>query len=378
VLDEIASGDFERRSQSTGAEDVHGLIDERVRELAGHAGERLHAGRSRNDQVATVLLLYARERASHCASLASDIAAQLIERAEAELDSETALAGMTHWQPAQPVLLAFVLAAWTEPFVRAARRFRHVVDDAMRFCPLGSAALCGSTLPLDRERSAQALGFSAPSPNALDAIGNRDVALDLAHACVRAVVDASRISEELVLWATPSFGYVRLGDAASTGSSLMPQKRNPDPFELVRARAATLVGLYAGALGTLCGLATSYHRDLQETKAATIAIAEQGGAALAAFRRAIDAVEFNGDTMTAKAADGYTLATDLADTLIADGVGARTAHATVGGAVLLAETEGRPLDTVFDVHGSIKAKCTSGSTAPTEVRKHLDALRAQL
>jgi argininosuccinate lyase len=395
VSAEIADGTFAQRARASGAEDVHGAIDARVRELAGVAGERLHAGRSRNDQVATTLALYVRDRAKLAAASAHAIASSLVSRAAVELEARTLVAGCTHRQPAQPVLLAFVLAAWSEPFVRAARRFARVGEDARAWSALGSGALAGSTLPLDRARSAAALGFAAPSRNALDAIGTRDAALDLAHACVRAVIDASRIAEEIVTWCAPAYGFVRLGDAASTGSSLMPQKRNPDPFELVRARAATLTGAYAGALGTLCGLAPSYQRDLQETKAQVIAIVERSLAVLDAFARAWNAVEFVRERMNATALDGYTLATDVSDALIARGASARAAHALVGAAVARAESQGRALggadlvrlaaeigvdavDAPLDAWSSVEAKRTAGSTAPGDVRGQLASLEAEL
>lgn len=395
VRGEIADGTFAVRARQLRAEDVHGAIDARVRELAGVAGERLHAGRSRNDQVATTLLLYVRDRAALGRGLALALARVMVERAKAELAAETLLAGCTHRQPAQPVLLAFVLAAWSEPFVRAARRFTAVAEAARAWCPLGSAALAGSSLPLDRAAAAVALGFDAPSRNALDAIGNRDAALDLAHASVRTVVDASRICEELIAWCTPAYGFAVLGDAAATGSSLMPQKRNPDPFELVRAHAAKLAGAYAGALATLCGLAPSYQRDLQETKAATIAIAEDALRALDAFARAFEAVELARERMTATALDGFTVATDLADAAIAAGATARVAHALTGAAVARAETEHRALDqgdverlaaaigvdaleAPLDARASVAAKRTSGSTAPREVAAQIASLDAEI
>ncbi len=242
VAGEIADGSFAAWALKGTFEDVHGAIDARVRDYAGVAGERLHAGRSRNDQVATTLLLYARDRAVRGARMALDVAAQCEDRAAGALERRALLAATTHWQPAQPVLLAFWLDACAQGFVRAAERFARVAASAARFCPLGSAALAGSSLPLDRAAAARELGFAQPSRNALDTVGDRDVALDLLHAAVRAAVTASRPSEELVIWATPAFGYVRLDDAASTGSSLMPQKRNPDPFELVRAAGARAIG----------------------------------------------------------------------------------------------------------------------------------------
>jgi argininosuccinate lyase len=395
VANEIETGAFGPRARATGAEDVHGAIDARVREIAGTPGERLHAGRSRNDQVATTLLLYARDRAEAGASITQTIATSLVRRAREEFKAGTILAGCTHRQPAQPVLLAFVLVAWAEAFVRAGRRFVEIERATRASCPLGSAALAGSTLPLDRESAAATLGFERPSRNALDAISNRDGLLDLAHAYVRTLVDASRICEELIAWSTPAYGYVCLDDSASTGSSLMPQKRNPDPFELIRARAATMTGAYAGALASLCGLAPSYQRDLQETKASAISIAERSHAALVAFDKAFAATSFSRERMSATASIGYTVATDVADALILHGTTARAAHSYVGAAVATAERLGRPLDasdlTSFlgergiepiDVpltaQASIQAKQTLGSTAPDDVERQIGALAAEL
>ncbi len=375
---EIAAGSFAAYARALGVEDVHGAIDARVRELAGHAGEWLHAGRSRNDQVATTLLLYVRDRARIAVQRSHAIASALVAAARDEFEAQTVLAGCTHRQPAQPVLLAFVLAAWSEPFVRAARRFAGVARAAAESSPLGSAAIAGSGLPLERERAARALGFVAPSRNALDAIGNRDAALDLAHACVRTVVDASRLAEELIAWSAPAYGYVRLGDAASTGSSLMPQKRNPDPFELVRAHAAKLVGAYAGALATLCGLAPSYQRDLQVTKSETIAIVEETLAVLDAFARAWTAVSFARERMHAATLQGYTIATDVADALIAAGTSPREAHARVGAQVARAELEGRAFEPSLDARASIAAKRTTGSTSPADVQAQLASLETEL
>jgi argininosuccinate lyase len=386
VAAEIHDGSFAAWATAQSFEDVHGAIDARVRERAGPAGERLHAGRSRNDQVATTLLLYARDRARRGAQLALDVAASIEAQAAAALERRTLLAATTHWQPAQPVLLAFWLDAAAQAFVRAAERFARVASDAARFCPLGSAALAGSSLPLDREAAARELGFGAPARNALDAVGDRDVVLDLLHAAARAAVAASRPSEELVIWATPAFGYVRLDDAASTGSSLMPQKRNPDPFELVRAAGARALGIYAGALASTNGIALSYHRDLQETKAQALAGTEAALAALDAFRRAFAHVRFNDDAMSARAADGYTVATDLADAVIRTGATAREAHRAVGERVLLAEDRGRPLDRTdaealgvpdapVDAAGSVLGKRTAGSTHPDAVGASIAATR---
>lgn len=377
VTTEIQTGAFAAHARATHAEDVHGAIDARVRELAPDAGESLHAGRSRNDQVATTLLLYCADRALKGKHLAAGIAQTLVTQAREHLASETLLAGSTHWQPAQPVLLAFWLCAAAEPFLRDAQRFADASRNALHSCPLGSAALAGSSLPLAREAAALELGFAAPSRNAMDAIGNRDAALDVAHAYVRALADASRICEELILWCTPAFGYARLSDAASTGSSLMPQKRNPDPFELVRAAAAISSGQYAGAVGSLCGVALSYHRDLQVTKAAILTICEGGFAALGAFARALTYVTFNGARMNALAGEGYTVATDVADTLIASGVSARAAHAQVGAQVLESERSGAA-PSWPDAKASVRGKATSGSTNPRMVARTIESLEAEI
>jgi argininosuccinate lyase len=378
VADEIADGTLTAFARAGTFEDIHGAIDARVRELAPEAGASLHAGRSRNDQVATTLLLYARDRAVKGAQLVLGIAAALEERALGALEDGTLLAATTHWQPAQPVSLAFWLDAAAQGFVRAAARFARVASDAARFCPLGSSALAGSSLPLDRVAAAREIGFAEPSRNALDTVGDRDVALDLLHAAARAVVAASRPSEEFVLWTTPAFGYARLGDAAATGSSLMPQKKNPDPFELVRAAAARTLGTYTGALASTSGIGLSYHRDLQETKAQIVYGTEHALAALDAFARAFTHLHFNADMMEARAAEGYTVATDLADAMIARGATAREAHSAVGERVLLAERQGRALDdgdieaigvadAPLDGAASIRAKRTSGSPNPDMV-----------
>jgi argininosuccinate lyase len=389
VADEISDGTLTAFARAGTFEDIHGAIDARVRELAPEAGASLHAGRSRNDQVATTLLLYARDRAVKGAHTALAIAGALEERALGALADGTLLAATTHWQPAQPVSLAFWLDAAAQGFVRAAARFARVASDAARFCPLGSSALAGSSLPLDRIAAARELGFVEPSRNALDTVGDRDVALDLLHAAARAAVAASRPSEEFVLWTTPAFGYARLGDAAATGSSLMPQKKNPDPFELVRAAAARTLGTYTGALASTSGIGLSYHRDLQETKAQIVHGTEHALAALDAFARAFSHLHFNVDTMAARAAEGYTVATDLADAMIAGGATARDAHAAVGERVLLAERQGRALDdgdieaigvtdAPLDGAASIRAKRTSGSPNPDMVAVSIAATQREI
>jgi argininosuccinate lyase len=395
VAAEIAAGTFAAAARSSGAEDVHGAIDARVRALEPEAGSRLHAGRSRNDQVATTLLLYARARAAQGSAVCAGIARGAVARATAALADETAMPAATHWQPAQPMLLAFWLAAMAENFARAARRFSRVAADAREDCPLGSGACTGSSLPLDRAAAAAALGFARPSRNALDAAGDRDVVLDLLQADARALLAASRVCGEIVVYCTPQFGYARLEDGAATGSSLMPQKRNPDPFELVRAAASSAIGALAGAQATVAGLALSYHRDLQETKRIVVRETERAFAALDAFARAFDYVRWNDAALAAAAASSYTVATDIADALVARGVPSRRAHELVGTAVAAAEQTGRPLaaddiaaladatglatfEAPLDARASIAAKRTAGSTGPQFVREALAELTALL
>ena len=394
VAKEVEGGEFAAFARAGSFEDIHGAIDARVRQIAPDAaGEALHAGRSRNDQVATTLLLYARHRALAGARTCIDVADRFLELGSQALERQTLLAGTTHWQPAQPILLAFWLQAAGEAFVRAAHRFARVASDAAMYCPLGSGALSGSSLALDRSAAARELGFREPSRNALDTVGDRDVAIDLLHAVTRALVAASRPSEELVIWSTPAFGYAKLDDAASTGSSLMPQKRNPDPFELVRAAAARAIGTLTGALATLKGVGLSYHRDLQETKAEILDGTERGLAALTAFEIALAHLSFDDAKMNAEAERGFTIATDVADALVARGTSAREAHRVVGEAVASAsgDTLGaadlerlrtasgvKDLNPPLDAKSGTASKRTAGSTNPTAVAKAIAATRNEL
>lgn len=366
VATEIAGGSFVAFARAIGAEDVHGAIDARVRDLLPDDGAYLHSGRSRNDQVATTLALYANARAKEIARECVALSRFLATSARRELAAGTLLCGVTHWQPAQPILLAFWLAAAAEPFVRDATRSLAGAKAALASCPLGSAAIAGTSLPLSREAACKELGFFAPSRNAMDAIGSRDPLLDAADAAAIACVNASRVAAELVIWATPAFGYVNLGDASSTGSSLMPQKRNPDVFELVRGCAHEVLGLAHGARTSLTGMPLSYHRDLQQTKRMGIAAIERGLATLRAFRGALADTSFVSEAMHAKAAQGDAVATDVADALILAGAPAREAHARVGEAVAGGE-EYAALFLGFDARSSVNGKRTSGSTNPEAV-----------
>ena len=373
VAAEIDEGTFVAFARSCGAEDIHGAIDARVRELAPEDGAFLHSGRSRNDQVATTLALYAQARSLELARRCSDIARYLASVAEEELAAGTVLCGATHWQPAQPILLAFWLQAAAEPFFRDAKRLQSVARNALERCPLGSAALAGSSLPLDRNAASAFLGFEVPSRNAMDAIGTRDAVLEAAEACAVACIDASRIAEEFVIWATPAFGYIAIGDASATGSSLMPQKRNPDIFELTRGCAQEVLSLAHGARATTLGMALSYHRDLQQTKRLAMLAIERAIATLKAFQIALEDVTFVRDAMIARAAEGHAVATDVADRLIANGRSAREAHATVGQALSQCDSYDE-LFTGYDAYTSVNAKRSIGSTSPSAVAESLASI----
>ncbi len=395
VAAEIGDGTFAEWAQSGGFEDIHGAIDARVREIDEFAGGWLHAGRSRNDQVATTVALYAAARARDGAMQARSIAAALLARARTALAREIVLAGTTHGQPAQPILLAFWLQAAAEPFLRAARRFAMVTREAMEEMPLGSGALAGSSLPLDRLAAARYLGFARPTRNALDAVGTRDALFACADAWATSCVPAARIAAELLPWSSPLLGYAKVGDASASGSSLMPQKRNPDIFELVRAGTQSVLADARTAWSASASVALSYHRDLQECKQRAIAAIEGGRSILAAFERAFADLAFDAEAMESRATLGYTLATDHADALILRGVDARRAHRLVGDRVALAEEQGRSFDASdlqalgaqiggdtlaapLDARAGVRAKATAGSTAPDAVARALDDLEREL
>ena len=395
VAAEIEAESFAGWASEKGFEDIHGAIDARVREIDAVAGSWLHAGRSRNDQVATTLALYAAARARDGLARVSAVAAALAARARNALSLESVLAGTTHGQPAQPILLAFWLQAAAEPFVRCAQRFAAVAREAMEMMPLGSGALAGSCLSLDRAAAARYLGFARPSRNALDSVGTRDALFACADAWARACVPAARIAAEVVSWASPLVGYVRVGDASASGSSLMPQKRNPDIFELVRAGTQRVLSDAGTAWSMSAAVGLSYHRDLQECKQSAIDAIERADALLSAFERAFADLEFDLATMERQATHGYTLATDHADALILHGLDARRAHRLVGERVALAEEQGRSFDASdllalgeavggtalaapLDARSSVRAKATEGSSSPEAVRRSLDALEREL
>jgi argininosuccinate lyase len=337
AADELATGRFAFQPSD---EDIHTAVERRVTELAGPAGARLHTGRSRNDQVATDLRLYCRREVVRLCVRVLDLQAALLDAAVEAGD--TYLPGYTHLQRAQPVLLAHHLLAhgWA-----LARDVDRLVDTRNRLdvSPLGAGALAGSSLPLDPDAVAADLGFAARFENSLDAVGDRDFVAEILFDVALLGVHLSRLAEEIILWTTEEFGFLRLDDAYATGSSMLPQKKNPDIAELARGKSGRLIGNLTGLLATLKALPLAYNRDLQEDKEPLFDSLDQVGLALSAMAGLLRTATVQADAMQ-RAADGDTVAaTDLAEHLVTQGVPFRQAHATVGALVRRAVDEGASL-----------------------------------
>ncbi len=376
-------------------EDIHLNIEARLIELVGEPGRRLHTARSRNDQVATDLKLYVRDAIDRADAMLVDLLAVLVGRAEEE--AATAMPGFTHLQAAQPVTLGHHLLAYAEMFGRD----RNRLADARRRlneCPLGAAALAGTSFPIDRKKTAQALGFDRPTANSLDSVSDRDFALDYLAAAAIAAVHLSRLAEELVLWSTPQFGFVRMAESFSTGSSIMPQKRNPDAAELLRGKAGRAFGNLQALLTTMKGLPLSYSKDMQEDKepifdaVTTLELGLEGAVGM------LRGVTFDRARLASAAGVGFTTATDLADWLVRVlGLPFRSAHAVAGKAVRAAEERGCDLEqlplaslqaieprineSVFEVLGvdrSLASRTSYGGTAPALVQAAARTARSRL
>ncbi|HEY2332896.1 MAG TPA: argininosuccinate lyase [Acidimicrobiales bacterium] len=337
VLREMADGSF---AFAPGDEDIHTAVERRVTELAGAAGAKLHTGRSRNDQAATDLRLWCKREIGEVVSRIVDLQALLLERSESAGDAD--LPGYTHLQRAQPVLLAHHLLAHAWALARDVERLQ---DAARRLdvSPLGAGALAGSSLPLDPDGVAADLGFAARFDNSLDAVSDRDFVAETLFALTLLGIHLSRMGEELVLWASEEFGFLGLDDAWSTGSSMMPQKKNPDIAELVRGRSGRLVGHLTGLLTTLKGLPLAYNRDLQEDKEPLFDAVAQTKLGLGALRGLLATATFRTERMHAAAASPTMVATDLAELLVSRGVPFRDAHGIVGGLVRRSLDEGLDL-----------------------------------
>jgi argininosuccinate lyase len=302
-------------------------IEARLRDRIGPLAGRLHTGRSRNDQVATDLALYLRDAARASRLGLVELRRVLLRRAREHLD--TVLPGYTHLQRAQPVRLAHHWLAYVEMLGRDAGRFADL-RHRLALSPLGSGALAGTTLPLDRDETARALGFEGPSRNSMDAVASRDAAIEFVAACAISMVHLSRLAEELVLWSSSEFGFVELADAYATGSSLMPQKKNPDVPELVRAKTGRVIGDLVTLLTVMKGLPLTYNRDLQEDKEPVFDATATLRDSLAVLAGAVDTLAVRVERMRAAAEDPLLLATDLAEALVREGVAFREAHEVVG------------------------------------------------
>jgi argininosuccinate lyase len=337
VRDDLETGAFEFDNAD---EDIHMAVERALTAKIGPVGGKLHTARSRNDQVATDARLHAKRLAVSLAAGVASLQEALIARADEHFGA--VMPGYTHLQKAQPVLLSHHLLAYVWMLDRDARRLRAAFA-AADLSPLGSAALAGTTFPLDRRMAANELGFSGVTPNSLDTVSDRDFLLDLAYACAVTMMHLSRLCEELVLWSSDEFGFVTMDDAYSTGSSIMPQKKNPDAAELVRGKTGRVYGDLVGLLTVMKGLPLAYDKDMQEDKEGVFDAASTLGGCLRVTTGMLATLHFNEDRMRAGALGGFMAATDLADHLAAHGVPFREAHEVVGHLVLQCEREGRTL-----------------------------------
>jgi argininosuccinate lyase len=387
IEDEMRSGDFAFRDSD---EDIHTAVERRLAELVGDAGRRLHTARSRNDQVITDVLLYLREHATRQRELLRGLAEALLRQAEGHVD--TLMPGYTHGQRAQPVRLAHHLLAYVWMLGRDCARLGHVIDGAAE-CPLGSGALAGVGFPVDRAAVAEDLGFERPSPNSLDAVGSRDALIDYLHFAAQLGVHLSRLGAEIVIWAGDEHRFVELDDAFASGSSMLPQKKNPDAAELARAKAPRLTAGLAGLLGVLHGLPLAYNKDLQEDKAYLFDAMDTVDLLLPAMTGMIATADFRPDRMAAAVTGGTLTATDLADHLVTLGWPFRRAHEAVGRLVRVCLDRGIGLEEAgpeelaaaglgeiaapdLSAEASVEAKAARGGTARGAVLDELDAAQA--
>ena len=358
VGEELAAGTF---AFTESDEDIHTAVERRLTELDPEAGVRLHTGRSRNDQVALDLRLYCRAESSRLAAATGALADALGRQAEAHAD--LAIPGYTHLQRAQPVTVGHHLLAHAEPLLRDGSRLRAAYE-AANVLPLGAGALAGSTLPLRPDVVAAELGFAGVARNTMDAVADRDFALDLAYACLQVALHLSRLGEDVVLWASAEFGFLRLSDRVATGSSLMPQKKNPDIAELLRGRSGRALGSVTALATVLKGLPLTYNRDLQEDKLALFGAADNAAACLEAARLLVDDLAFDQERLAAALADPGLLATDSAERLVAEGVAFREAHHRVAGEVRVGRH--RP---PWDVARSLELRGLDAAAAAQRVRR---------
>ena len=395
-LERVAAGyEADGVPEDLALEDIHMLTEARLAEAIGPVAGRLHTARSRNDQVATDFRLWVRGAIDETLAALDAFQRALLARAEEHADS--VMPGFTHLQSAQPVTLGHHLMAYHEMAARDVSRFRDA-RVRMNRCPLGSAALAGTGFPIDRDATAEALGFDGPTRNSLDAVSDRDFALDYLQAATQCSLHLSRLAEEFVLWASQPFGFVSLSDQWSTGSSIMPQKRNPDAAELVRGHAGRITGCLVSLTVTMKGLPLAYSKDMQDDKPPVFDAHDLLALSLAAMTGMVESATFRTDRMRGLAESGFSTATDLADWLVREaGTPFREAHHVTGRAVARAEALGVRLDQVpladlraidpridqrvydvLSVDASVASRTSFGGTAPANVRAAIAAARTEL
>ena len=394
---DLIAGEYERDGvpERVDLEDIHMTVEHRLSELIGDAAGRLHTARSRNDQVATDFKLWVRGACDEAVDSIRELQRVLVDHAEEHAD--TVMPGFTHLQVAQPVTLGHHLLAYFEMLKRDGSRFTDA-RARMNECPLGSAALAGTGFPVDREATAKALGFDGATANSLDSVSDRDFGLDYLSAAAQCSLHLSRLAEELIIWASAPFGFVKLSDRFSTGSSIMPQKRNPDAAELVRGHSGRIIGALISLMVTMKGLPLAYSKDMQDDKEPVFEARDLLMLSLEALAGMVETVEFVPERMRAAAAQGHSTATDLADWLVREvDVPFREAHHITGRAVKAAEERDceladlsidvlREIDEridprVFDVlsvDASVRSRTSYGGTAPERVREQIAAAKEAL
>ena len=392
VLSEIEGGAFRFRVE---LEDIHLNVESRLTEIVGEAGKRLHTGRSRNDQVAVDFRLWVRDQCDAAMDGLTGLMRAFVAQAEAGAD--WVMPGFTHLQTAQPVTWGHHMMAYVEMFARDRSRFEDA-RKRMNECPLGAAALAGTGFPIDRHMTAKALGFDRPTANSLDSVSDRDFALEFLAASSICAMHLSRFAEELVIWSSAQFRFVRLSDKWTTGSSIMPQKKNPDAAELLRAKLGRILGATVALFTVMKGLALTYSKDMQEDKEQVFDAADSLMLGLAAMTGMVGDMTANRDTLKAAAASGFSTATDLADWLVRNlNLPFREAHHVTGTLVALAEKKGCDLPelsltemtavhpgitqevySVLGVENSVRSRMSYGGTAPDQVRAQIARWKASL
>ncbi|MEQ8481208.1 MAG: argininosuccinate lyase [Hoeflea sp.] len=392
ILSEIENDGF---SFSRRLEDIHMNIESRLAELIGPAAGRLHTARSRNDQVALDFRLWVKQELVRTDAALTALVGAFLDKAE--LHAESVMPGFTHLQTAQPVTFGHHCMAYVEMFGRDRSRVRDCIE-RLDECPLGAAALAGTGYAIDRDETAQALGFREPTRNSIDTVSDRDYALEFLSLAAICATHMSRLAEEIVIWSTPQFGFVRLSDAFSTGSSIMPQKKNPDAAELVRAKTGRINGALVALLTVMKGLPLAYSKDMQEDKEQVFDAAASLELSIAAMTGMVRDMEIREDNMRAAAGAGYSTATDLADWLVREaGLPFREAHHVTGRAVALAESRDAGLEelsladlqdinpaitgevfSVLTVDASVRSRKSFGGTAPDGVREQVAYWRKKL